>query len=86
MTEDKRKASDRGRKAATLLSDPILVEALQDIEMRYTTEWKSSKVEESVKRERAYVAVQLLDDLKTQLQMYVDRGKIADKQLQKDSA
>lgn len=68
-----------------VLLDPILVEAFQDIENRYTNEWKSSKVEEGVKRERAYVAVQVIDDLKTQLQTYVDRGRVADKQMQKDS-
>lgn len=83
--EEKRKISSRGQKAMTVLLDPILVEAFQDIENRYTNEWKSSKVEEGVKRERAYVAVQVIDDLKTQLQTYVDRGRVADKQMQKDS-
>jgi len=83
--ENKRKAVDRGRKAAALLTlDSVVMEAFQELEERYTTQWKSSKVDESDKREKAYMALVALDDLKTQLQTYADRGKYAERQLQKD--
>jgi len=81
----RRKATDIGRRANELVMDPILQQAFAELEQKYTMEWKTSKVDEPTKRERAYVAVQMLDDLKTQLQIYVDQGRMAEKQLQKDS-
>lgn len=83
--EDKRKIVDRGRKAVALLSlDSVVMEAIEELEKRYTNEWKTSKVDEVVKREKSFMAVVVLDDIKTQLQTYADRGKFADKQLQKE--
>jgi hypothetical protein len=81
----RRKAMDTARRANDVLMDPVLVEAFNELEARYTSEWKTSKVDEGIKRERAYIAVQMLDDLKTQLQIYVDQGRVAERQLQKDS-
>lgn len=84
--DEKRKTIDRGRRAATITSlDSVVMEALKDLEDRYTNEWKNSKVEESVKRESAFMAVKVLDDLKTQLQTYAERGRFAEKQLQKET-
>lgn len=83
--DDKRKIVDRGRRAAAVINlDSVVMEALTDLENRYTNEWKNSKVDEVVVREKAFVAVLVLDDIKTQLQTYADRGKYAEKQLQKD--
>ena len=81
----RKRSTAKGRKAAELLLDDVIVEAFNELEARYTLEWKSSKVDEGTKRERAYIAVQVLDDLKTQLQIYVDQGRVAERQLQKDS-
>lgn len=84
--DEKRKTIDRGRRATAITSlDSIVMEALKDLEDRYTNEWKNSKVEESVKRESAFMAVKVLDDLKTQLQTYAERGRFAEKQLQKET-
>lgn len=84
--DEKRKTIDRGRRAAAITSlDSVVMEALKDLEDRYTNEWKNSKVEESVKRESAFMAVKVLDDLKTQLQTYAERGRFAEKQLQKET-
>lgn len=81
----RRKSVDLGRRATELVYDPVILQAFAELEQKYTTEWKTSKVDEPTKRERAYIAVQMLDDLKTQLQIYVDQGRMAEKQLQKDS-
>jgi len=84
--DEKRKIIERGRRASTITSlDSVVMEALKDLEDRYTNEWKDSKVEESVKRESAFMAVKVLDDLKTQLQTYAERGRFAEKQLQKET-
>lgn len=84
--DEKRKTVERGRRAANILTlDSVVIEALAELENRYTTEWKASKVDEVNKREKAYMAVVVLEDIKTQLQTYADRGRYAEKQMQKEN-
>jgi len=78
-----RKKVDRGVKAASILNDETLMAAFEELSQAYTNEWKTSKVDEVVKRERAYVSIQVLDDLRTRLQIFVDNAKIAQKQMQR---
>jgi len=78
-----RKKVDRGIKAASILNDETLMAAFEELSQAYTNEWKTSKVDEVVKRERAYVSIQVLDDLRTRLQIFVDNAKIAQKQMQR---
>lgn len=78
-----RKKVDRGIKAASILNDETLMAAFDELSQAYTNEWKTSKVDEVVKRERAYVSIQVLDDLRTRLQIFVDNAKIAQKQMQR---
>lgn len=83
--EDRRQVLDRGRLAAELLDgDSVVMEALKDLQDRYTNEWKTSKVEEVEKRERAYQALLAIDDLKTQLQTYADRATYVQRQMQRE--
>ena len=65
---------ERGRAAAELLEpNSVVMEALKELQDRYTNEWKTSKVEEVDKRERAFLQMLAIDDLKTQLQTYADQ-------------
>lgn len=75
---------ERGNKAAALLGDETLLAAFDALEVLYTSDWKNSKVDEVEKRAQAYSSLRSLDDLKTQLRVFVDNGKIAAKQLQRD--
>jgi hypothetical protein len=74
---------DLGNRAEQLLGDNTLMAAFYELEMQYTDNWKTSKVDESAKREQVYISLRVLEDLKTKLQVFVDDGKIAKKQLQK---
>jgi hypothetical protein len=83
--EDRRQVLERGRLAAELLDgDSVVMEALKDLQDRYTNEWKTSKVEEVEKREKAYMAILAIDDLKTQLQTYADRATYVQRQMQRE--
>ena len=74
---------DLGYRAEQLLGNDVLMAAFNELEMQYTNNWKTSKVDESAKREQVYMSLRVLDDLKTKLQVFIDDGKIAKKQLQK---
>jgi hypothetical protein len=83
--DSRRNDIHRGHKANDILDpDSIVVEALEELEKRYTNEWKTSKVDEVEKREKSFMAVMVLQDIRVQLQTYADRGKYAAKQLQKE--
>lgn len=83
--EDRHHVLERGRFAAELLeSGSVVMEALKDLQDRYTNEWKTSKVDEVEKREKAYQALLAIDDLKTQLQTYADRATFVQRQMQRE--
>ena len=84
LTTKRRRSSARGKRATDLVLDPTLQEAFDEIERKYLMEWKSSKPDDLATRERAYVATQMIEDIKTQLQIYIDQGRLADKQLHKE--
>lgn len=75
----------KGRKALEILDNEIMKEAFEALESHYINEWKSSKIDDEVKREKAYARMSVLADFKAQLQSYVDTGKIASKQLEKST-
>lgn len=81
---DLKKRVERGSRAAALLGDETLINAFEALEALYTSDWKTSKVDEVAKRAQAYSSLRALDDLKTQLRVFVDNGKIAAKQMQRD--
>lgn len=73
-----------GREAEELMSPgSTLNEALKELQERYTNEWKDSKVDEVEKREKAYMAITAIEDIKTQLQTYIDRATYAQRQMQR---
>jgi hypothetical protein len=73
-----------GRESEELMSPgSTLNEALKELQERYTNEWKDSKVDEVEKREKAYMAITAIEDIKTQLQTYIDRATYAQRQVQR---
>jgi hypothetical protein len=82
---DKRAKVNKGVNAARILNDDVVKEALHDMELMYINDWKTSKVDDVVKRERAYANMSVLNDFISALQSHVDSGKIAGKQLERDS-
>ena len=73
-----------GRVAEELMTpSSVLMEALKELQERYTNDWKNSKVNEVEQREKAYMAIIAIEDLKTQLQTYTDRAMYAQRQMQR---
>ena len=73
-----------GRVAEELMTPgSVLMEALKELQERYTNDWKNSKVNEVEQREKAYMAILAIEDLKTQLQTYTDRAMYAQRQMQR---
>jgi hypothetical protein len=83
MADLKRKV-DRGNKATSILQDSVVLEAFKELEEHYISQWKSSKIGEGAKRDQAYASLTALEDLKTQLRIFVDGGRMAAKQLERE--
>jgi hypothetical protein len=73
----------RGERAEALLRDEVFIEALKSIEETYMTAWRKSEGLDVDRRERAHVAVCLLDDIRNQILSYVRDGAVAREQLEK---
>jgi len=73
----------RANRAEALLNDEMFQEAFEAVESVYEAAWRTSDAYDYEQRERAYVAVKLLDDLKNLLLGYVRDGEIAQKQLER---
>jgi len=67
----------KGRKAKQLLEDETLNAAIAKLEGDQLWAFRSSKPEESVKRETAWCMLQAIDGLKQELTKIMDNGKIA---------
>ena len=68
---------NKGRKAKQLLEDEILNIAIAKLENDQLWVFRSSKPEESVKRETAWCMLQAIDGLRQELIKIMDNGKIA---------
>ena len=68
---------NKGRKAKQLLEDETLNAAIAKLEGDQLWAFRSSKPEESVKRETAWCMLQAIDGLKQELTKVMDNGKIA---------
>ena len=68
---------NKGRKAKQLLEDETLNAAIAKLENDQLWIFRSSKSEESVKRETAWCMLQAIDGLKQELTKVMDNGKIA---------
>ena len=68
---------NKGRKAKQLLEDETLNAAIAKLEGDQLWAFRSSKPEESVKRETAWCMLQAIDGLKQELTKIMDNGKIA---------
>ncbi len=84
--EDKQRSVSRGKRAQQFAADPVVVEVLAALEQKYVSDWKSSKPNEEDKRQQAYQRLQMLEDFKVELTIFISDGRIASRQLEKDAA
>jgi adenylosuccinate synthase len=74
-----------GRKAQELLEDETFNTALSKIENEQLWIFKSSKPEESAKREMAWSILKAIDNLKNELTKTIDNAKVAQRALERVS-
>lgn len=74
-----------GRKAQELLEDETFNIALSKIENEQLWIFKSSKPEESAKREMAWSMLRAIDNLKGELTKTIDNAKVAQRALERVS-
>jgi hypothetical protein len=67
----------KGKKAQQILEDETLNSAITKLESDQLWLFRSSKPEESVKRETAWCMLQAIDGLRQELIKIMDNGKIA---------
>ncbi len=71
----------KGRKAQQILENEILSDAIAKLENDQLWLFRSSKPEESAKRETAWCMLQAIDGLRQELIKIMDNGKIAQKSI-----
>jgi hypothetical protein len=71
----------KGRKAQQILEDDTLSNAIVKLENDQLWLFRSSKPEESAKRETAWCMLQAIDGLRQELIKVMDNGKIAQKSI-----
>lgn len=69
----------KGRKAQQILEDETLNTAIAKLEGDQLWAFRSSKPEETIKRETAWCMLQAIDGLRQELIKIMDNGKIAQK-------
>ena len=74
---------NKGRKAKQLLEDETLNNAIAKLEGDQLWAFKSSKPEESARRETAWCMLQAIDGLRQELIKVMDNGKIAQNAIDK---
>jgi len=72
-----------GRKAQELIEDETFNTALTKIENEQLWIFKSSKPEESAKREMAWSMLRAIDNLKGELTKTIDNAKVAQRALER---
>ncbi len=64
----------KGTKSELLLQDEVFTNALQQLQDMQIYKWKTSLPDETAKREQAWLMIQVIDNLRTELKKMVDNG------------
>ena len=62
--------------ARSVLEDPVIQEAFENLEEHYNEKWVNSEVEDSITRERVFLSLRALSDLKTELESMINSGDV----------
>ena len=73
----------KGTKSELLLQDEVFTNALQQLQDMQIYKWKTSLPDESAKREQAWLMIQVIDNLRTELKKMVDNGWIERKKIER---
>jgi hypothetical protein len=73
---------ERGERARAVLENPLFVEAFEAVEQDLMTQWKTNAALNQDGRERVFLMVTLLGQLKQNLTQHLTTGKMARIQIQ----
>jgi signal transduction protein with GAF and PtsI domain len=73
----------KGRKAQQILEDETLVAALTKLENDQLWIFKSTRSDETAKREQCWAMLKAIDSLKTELTKVIDNGKVAQRAIER---
>ena len=79
MTKDEQ--IQRGQRARLLLEDPLMTEVLDGMEKSYIEAWEKSSETDTAFREKMWALHKLTKELRVQLNVIAQGGKIAAAQL-----
>ena len=60
--------------ARSVLEDPVIQEAFENLEDHYNEQWVNSDIEDSITRERIFLSLRALSDLKADLESMINSG------------
>mgnify|MGYP003139217235 CR=1 FL=1 len=60
--------------AKHVLEDPVIQEAFDNLEEHYNERWVNSDLEDSITRERVFLSLRALSDLKDELTSMINSG------------
>ena len=73
----------KGKKAESLIQDEAFAAAMLQMENDAVWLWKSTKPEDTVKRESAWHMIQAIEQFRNQINKIMDNGKIAQRQIER---
>lgn len=78
-----RRDVELGEKARSVVENEAYKDALVTIRNRYVESLINTAEDESAKREKAYMAIRMLEEVEAQLVSVMDKGKLAKQYLDK---
>ena len=72
---------DRGNKAKVILSDPLFQEAFDQLRELYMNAWEQTTIKDSNTRERLWMMIANLGDVKAHLKTVLETGQMSEQQL-----
>jgi hypothetical protein len=78
-----RRDIELGEKARSVVENEIYKDALVTVRNRYVESLINTAEDESAKREKAYMAIRMLEEVEAQLVSVMDKGKLAKQHLDK---
>ncbi len=67
--------------AEELLNNPLLSDALDSMEREYLAAWRASKLPDLEERERLWLAMQVLEQVRNHLRIVLENGVVARREI-----
>jgi hypothetical protein len=73
----------KGKKAEQLHDDEVFSSALEKLQNDQIWIWKSTRPEDTLKREQAWMMVQAIESFRTEIKKLIDNGKVAQRAIER---